>query len=99
MIGGSFINELPSSIFQGSVSCQKQGICTQNTNHQLYHQRQDYGKQFCGELWMTCFIAGSNIPWSLRNPKVENGFQGGALTSITYVGSQTINLNMCSTNS
>ena len=57
MIGDSFINELPSSIFHRTVSCHEtQEQCIQNTNHNRRSRRLVYGRQSYGEHLMTLFI-------------------------------------------
>ena len=99
MIGGSFINELPSSIFQGTVSCQKQERCIQSTNLHQQSQNLDCGKQSCGELLMIYSTEDWNTPLSLQRVNLENGFLGVVGTSNTFVSSQTTILNMFPTNS
>ena len=61
MIGGTFINELPSSIFQEVVSCQKQEQCTQNTNQNQFQQKQGFGRQCYGEHLMTYFTEALSV--------------------------------------
>ena len=99
MIGGSFINELPSSIFQGTVSCRKQERCIQNTNLHQQSQNLDCGKQSCGELLMIFFTEDWNIPSSLQRVNPGNGFLAAAGTFNTFAFSQTTILNMSPTNS
>jgi len=99
MIGGSFINELPSSIFQGTVSCQKQERCIQSTNLHQRNQNLDCGKQFCGEHLTIYSTEVWNTPSSLQKVNLENGFLGVVGTSNTFVSSQTTILNMFPTNS
>ena len=99
MIGGSFINELPSSIFQGTVSCRKQERCIQNTNLHQQSRNLDCGKQSCGELLTIFSIEDWNTPSSLQRVNLENGFLGVVGTSNTFASSQTTILNMFSTNS
>ena len=99
MIGGSFINELPSSIFQGTVSCRKQEQCIQNTNQHQQSRNLDCGKQSCGGLLMIFSTEDWNIPSSLQRVNPENGFLEAAGTFNTYASSQTTILNMSPTNS
>ena len=94
MIGGSFINELPSSIFQGTVSCRKQERCIQSTNLHQQSQNLDCGKQSCGELLMIYSTEDWNTPLSLQRVNLENGFLTEAVTFNTYASSQTTILNM-----
>ena len=94
MIGGSFINELPSSIFQGPVSCRKQERCIQSTNLHQQSQNLDCGKQSCGELLMIYSTEDWNTPLSLQRVNLENGFLTAAGTFNTSASSQTTILNM-----
>ena len=94
MIGGSFINELPSSIFQGTVSCRKQERCIQSTNLHQQSQNLDCGKQSCGELLMIYSTEDWNTPSSLQKVNPENGFLMAAGTFNTSASSQTTILNM-----
>ena len=98
MIGGSFINELPSSIFQGTVSCRKQERCIQSTNLHQQNQNLDCGKQSCGEPLMIFSTEDWNTPLSLQRVNPENGFLTAAGTFNTFAYSQTTILNMFPTN-
>ena len=99
MIGGSFINELPSSIFQGTVSCRKQERCIQSTNLHQQNRNLDCGKQSCGELLTIFSTEDWNTPSSLQRVNPGNGFLAAAGTFNTYVSSQTTILSMFLINS
>ena len=98
MIGGSFINELPSSIFQGTVSCRKQERCIQNTNLHQQNRNLDCGKQSCGELLTIFSTEDWNTPLLLQRVNPGNGFLAAAGTFNTFAYSQTTILNMFPTN-
>jgi hypothetical protein len=98
MIGGSFINELPSSIFQGTVSCRKQEQCIQNTNQHQQSRNLDCGKQSYGERLTIYSTEVWSTPSSLQRVNPGNGFLGVVGTSNTFVSSQTTILNMFPTN-
>ena len=98
MIGDSFINELPSSIFQGTVSCRKQERCIQSTNLHQQSQNLDCGKQSCGEPLMIFSTEDWNTPLSLQRVNPGNGFLAAAGTFNTFAYSQTTILNMFPTN-
>ena len=99
MIGGSFINELPSSIFQGTVSCRKQERCIQNTKLHQQKRNLDCGKQSCGELLMIFSTEDWNTPSSLQKVNPGNGFLAAAGTFNMFAFLQTTILNMFQTNS
>ena len=99
MIGGSFINELPSSIFQGTVSCRKQERCIQSTNLHQQNRNLDCGKQSCGELLTIFSTEDWNILSSLQRVNPENGFLAAVGTFNMFAFLQTIILNMFPTNS
>ena len=99
MIGGSFINELPSSIFQGTVSCRKQERCIQSTNLHQQSQNLDCGKQSYGELSMIYSTEDWNTPSSLQKVNPGNGFLAAAGTFNMFAFLQTTILNMFQTNS
>ena len=94
MIGGSFINELPSSIFQGTVSCRKQERCIQSTNLHQQCQNLDCGKQSCGEPLMIFSIEDWNIHLLLQRVNPENGFLAAVGTFNMFAFLQTTILNM-----
>ena len=99
MIGGSFINELQSSIFQGTVSCRKQERCIQSTNLHQQNQNLDCGKQSCGEPLMIFSTEDWNTPLLLQRVNPGNGFLAAAGTFNMFAFLQTIILNMFQTNS
>ena len=99
MIGDSFINELPSSIFQGTVSCRKQERCIQNTNLHQQNRNLDCGKQSCGELLTIFSTEDWNTPLLLQRVNPGNGFLAAAGTFNMFAFLQTTILNMFQTNS
>ena len=99
MIGGTFINELPSSIFQGTVSCRKQERCIQNTNLHQQNRNLDCGKQSCGELLTIFSTEDWTTPLLLQRVNPGNGFLAAAGTFNMFAFLQTIILNMFQTNS
>jgi len=98
MIGGSFINELPSSIFQGTVSCRKQEQCIQNTSQYQQSQNLDYGRLSYGERSMIYFTEGLNTHSLLQRANRENGFLQAVGIFNMYVSSQTTIHNTFTTN-